>query len=268
MPFLIFFFSFLAQASWAATPSTCDFSLRPWEKWEFRFAKKVLSGRYSVRLKNLDSILEGGNSQVLFVVNHPTQIVGPALLTVHLAESFRASPLMDESLAPKFSLNRFFTSFSKPFYLPSFFEGKRRDVQVRRMEVVSSLLDHLKGGKNAIVWPAGNISRDGKEGIPRHFKILSRIMEAAPDTRLVLVRSTGLWGSSFSTAQGKPRDLSFSDLWLFLKSGVKNRGFPKREVQFEFYEPDLLPPSDELNSFVMDWMNSVEQPLIEIPLVR
>ena len=69
-----------------------------------------------------------------------------------------------------------------------------------------------------------------------------RIISELPDLRVVLVRTTGLWGSSFGWASGKPprlKDGLFGHLPQMLASGLFF--MPKRAVHLELSEPDDLP---------------------------
>lgn len=52
-------------------------------------------------------------------------------------------------------------------------------------------------GDNVLLYPSGGLTRTGRERLGGN-RGAAMLREAVPDARIVLVRTTGLWGSSFS----------------------------------------------------------------------
>ena len=116
-------------------------------------------------------------------------------------------------------------------------EGSVKEVQ----RSIDLCIEALKRGENVLLYPAGRLMRHRLEtlgGVSAAHHIISEL----PDIRVVLVRTTGLWGSSFGWASGKPPRLMhglIGHLRQMLASGIFF--MPKRAVQVELVEPDDLP---------------------------
>ena len=98
------------------------------------------------------------------------------------------------------------------------------------------------------------------------------LLQEFPNARVVLIRTTGLWGSRFSRALTG----SAPDFWKALSDGIKtilkNGLFftPRRDVTMEFEEiGDELPRKGtrlELNRFLDQWYNRYEGGLTAEPV--
>ena len=91
---------------------------------------------------------------------------------------------------------------------------------------------HALGGRLLVLgstWPP-----DEQLWLP----VLSELLSRQPDLRVVLVRQTGLWGSSFGWAEGREPDVARAlrqGVGGMLASGVLLT--PRRPVQVELVEP-------------------------------
>ena len=133
---------------------------------------------------------------VLFMPNHPGYI-DPIIIMTLLWPKFRARPLLWEGM------------FLNPFLYP--FLGLIRAVRIpdlrqasgearqRAEQALVEVVAGLKRGENFIVWPAGHAERDGSERLGA-ARAAADILRAMPDATVVLVRTRGVWGSSFSYA--------------------------------------------------------------------
>src|SRR5260370_214142 len=66
--------------------------------------------------------------------------------------------------------------------------------------VVAGVVEGLKQGENHILWPAGHVHRtDGATHIGS-ARGAADVLQGAPKASVLLVRTLGLWGSSFSYA--------------------------------------------------------------------
>ncbi len=64
---------------------------------------------------------------------------------------------------------------------------------------MQAVIGGLKAGHNHILWPSGRIQRQGTE-VLGSARALADILQGAPEADVLLVRTRGVWGSSFSFA--------------------------------------------------------------------
>lgn len=167
--------------------------------------RSLLSLRYRVRLEGLDILhaevaraRERGRG-VLVLPNHPA-FMDPALLCTHLA-AFDLRPLADSHQIHRPWL-RPLAALTGCISLPDL----RRDgfaARDRVREALDSCAAALARGENVLLYPSGGLSRDGGTHLGGNSGVY-RLLQAVPDCGLVLVRTRGLWGSSFSRAAGEP----------------------------------------------------------------
>ncbi|MBN4067335.1 AMP-binding protein [Simkania negevensis] len=164
------------------------------------FLRFLLWFRYSIQVKGLDKLTPqildkpGG---VLFLPNHPS-LLDPVIVMTILWHRFQPRPLVVEY--------SYRTSWIYPFMkvvralpIPNF--GVSGNVlKKRKAEQSLERVAHcLQQGHNMIVYPAGRLQYSENEvvgGASGTYRILSM----APEANVVIVKTTGLWGSSFSRA--------------------------------------------------------------------
>lgn len=206
-------------------------------------ARTLLSLRYRVRLTGQDELRAAVDEArargrgILLLPNHPS-FMDPAILCAWLA------PLAPRPLADRHQIDRFWlrplTALLRAIPLPDL----RRDGSAARKEVETALdacATALRRGENILLFPAGSLSRDGRTRLGGNSGV-HRLLRAVPDCQPVIVRLQGLWGSSFSRADGS------ADLGRALRRGflaLLRHGFvflPRREVRLDFVRPTDLPP--------------------------
>lgn len=217
---------------------------------------KLLGLRYKIEVKGLDRLKEKGG--YLFLPNHSAEIDTILTYTL-LASKFRPRPLVIEHF---FYLRgaRFFMDIIRALPMPNF-ELSANSWKIRQVE---KCLDQVKEGiqrkENYLIYPSGHLKRDGHETIGGN-SFIHRLLEVAPETKPVLVRLNGLWGSSFSCALTG----NSPDFWKMVKQGImvilKNGIFftPRRKVTIEIEEaPSDFPMKGtrlELNQYLENWFN-------------
>ena len=167
--------------------------------------RALLSLRYRVRLEGLDILQaeaerarERGRG-VLVLPNHPA-FMDPALLCTQLA-AFDLRPLADSHQISRPWL-RPLAALTGCIALPDLCrDGLSARDRVR--EALDSCAAALARGENVLLYPSGGLSRDGGTHLGGNSGAF-RLLQAVPDCGLVLVRTRGLWGSSFSRAAGEP----------------------------------------------------------------
>jgi len=194
--------------------------------------------RYRVHYKGLENLTPeklnkpGG---VVFLTSHPTIFVDPSLAAIGVYKKFPLRPLVVEYFYYMFgvgSLMRFIDAIPVPNLLNASNSLKRRRSDAAFDEMAAG----LKRGESFLLAPAGKTKRSNYEMIGGASGAQS-ILQRVPEANVVLVRTTGLYGSIFSTAltNGKV-PLFFPTLWRGIKIALKNLLFfsPRREVTVEY----------------------------------
>lgn len=217
---------------------------------------KLLSLRYKIEVKGLDLLKEKKGN--LFLPNHPAEIE-PITIYNLLARKFHPRALVIEHF---YYLRgaRFFMDLIRALPMPNF-ELSANSWKIRQVEkCLDRVANEIKNGENFLIYPSGHLKREGHETIGGNSFIHS-LLETCPETKVVLVRTNGLWGSSFSCALSEKSP----DFWKGLREGIKvilkNWIFftPRRKVTIEFEQaPTDFPRGGtrlELNQYLENWYN-------------
>jgi len=231
--------------------------------------RMVFRSRYDVELRGFDTLppLRGA----LLLANHPSEL-DPVVLVVFLWEQLHPRPVI---LMPFYRL-----VFARPFLklcraVPfSDLETERSVESVQQLKrALADVVTILHNGGNILLYPSGRLYRSGLEVIGNasgtHL-ILSRV----PDAPVLLIRSRGFWGSSFSCAAGSKPDLGRAMLaafWMVIRNGLFF--CPRRRIVIEC---ELAPPTfprhadrRTLNRWLENWFNAPgEEPLTLVPSSR
>src|SRR5574341_1436580 len=231
----------------------------------FFFIKFSLSLRYRVKLKgqenlrreNLDK--QGG---VLFLANHAAEL-DPVIIMTVLWRRFRPRPLV---------LNYYYElpGFSwlmrrvRAFPVPSFQTSANR-FQIKREEaLVQRVAEALRKGENVLLHPSGRLKTTGLEVIGG-TSLTHRLLQEVPKVNVVLIRTTGLWGSSFSKALTGKSPPFATTLLQGIKIVLKNLIFftPRRDVTVELAVARENFPwhgsRREVNRYLENWYNHSEK---------
>ncbi len=212
--------------------------------------------RYRLVIKGLDRIKPSTAGQgILFLPNHPA-LIDPLIMYLCLHERFHPRPLADESQVA-LPVVRQIMKLARCVTIPDIASKGRhgRDEVVVAMAEIGKSLRH---NDNILLYPSGRIYRSRYESLRANGGVAA-ILKQAPETRVVLVRTTGLWGSSFSRASGRTptllADIS-KHIFYLLINGIFF--MPKRQVVLEFEEPADLPHNGDrllLNKYLEDFYN-------------
>ncbi len=204
-----------------------------------------------------DKLGEAGG--IIFLPNHPAVFVDPTLVTIPLWRKFRPHPMVIEYAyygAGMHGVMKRIGALPVPDITRS-----RNSVKLNRIEKsLQSVIKGVEKGENYLIYPSGMTKMTGREVIGAASGV-HRILQEAPNTKVVLVRLTGLWGSSFSRAITGAAPPFFTTLKRNVVWLLKNLIFfmPRRRVLIE-YEPA---PADfpwnasrmELNQYLEHWYN-------------
>lgn len=218
----------------------------------------ILGLRYRIQVKGLDSIKKTkGNNQrgILFIPNHPA-LIDPPIVFTSLFSRFKLRPLSDENQV-KNPILAFLMKKIRCVTIPDMtLQGRRSRDGVK--QAMAEVVNGLKQGDQFLFYPSGRIYRNQYESL-RGNSGVAQIIKEVPDVRVVLVRTTGMWGSSFSRASGTKPSL-LKDLWQKILAVLTAGIFflPKRNVTVELSEVTDFPGADNrlaLNRYLEKFYN-------------
>jgi long-chain-fatty-acid--[acyl-carrier-protein] ligase len=158
-------------------------------------AKLILGLRYRLQVQGLEQL--NGLGGVLVLPNHPAEI-DPIILTTLLWNSLRPRPVVLESmyhlpfLTPLMKLSRAIPMADMEFESGPF---KRRRIERALQETGEA----LQKGESILLYPSGRLSVRGDEKIGGNSGV-NTLLSIAPNARIALIRTKGLYGSIFSKA--------------------------------------------------------------------
>ena len=231
------------------------------------FARIAIWLRYRITVKGLDTIIKSGDRKgILFLPNHPA-LIDPLILNSLLWSRFHPRALADEKYIKNSALKYCWKAL-RILPIP--------DLGVAGMTghdaVVAQLgrcVEALKAGDNLLLYPAGRIYHSKIEKLRGNGGV-SRILQEYPETKVVLVRTTGLWGSDFSRCKGYHPDFG-----QVVKSHLKHLllaftfFLPRRHITIEFVpRPDDFPVASDkevLNRYLEKFYNVAMRPNTYVP---
>ena len=227
--------------------------------------RRILSLRYRVSVKGLEDLDLDESKGVLFLPNHPA-LIDPVIVMSLLLGRFRPRPLSDELQASR-PLARQLIRLVDPITLPSL-RARGRKGRSGVKTAIEMVIRCLNDGKQVLLYPAGRLYRSSRESL-RATSAVQTIIDNASDVQVVLVRTTGLWGSSFSWAGGEAPSATANlkrNIFALLAAGLFF--IPKREVTVELVR-DLeikgLGGRSEINRHLERFYNETAQPNTHVP---
>lgn len=227
--------------------------------------RQILRLRYRVEVRGVEAVAARGTRGILFLPNHPG-LIDPVILLAHLRRWFDARPLADEGQVDHF-LIRWLARKVHALRVPDLV----RHGPAVRNEVAAAVREcgkALRNGDNIVLYPAGHIYRSRYEDL-RGNSAVEVLLRECPDVRVVLVRTRGLWGSSFGYAGGSAPDVG-RVLRRATGALLLNGLFfsPRRRVTIELHEPEDFPRHagrHEMNRFLEAWYNDDAPPNTYVP---
>lgn len=228
--------------------------------------RRLVALRYRVQVIGQEAILARGNRGILLLPNHPA-LIDPVLLAVHLYPLFAPRALADETQL-QHPVAAFFARRFKARQLPNL-QRRGAEAAEKTRRVLDAAAGDLRDGFNVQVHPGGGLRRTRHEDLGARSAV-EQLLSRVPETRVVLVRTTGLWGSLFSWGHtgGKPdlwREVG-SILWALCLSGFFF--MPKRSVRIELVEPTDFPRGatrGEINRYLERFYSAVPDPNRFVP---
>ncbi len=237
-----------------------------------RIVRLLLSLRYQIELKGLEDVLalKKGKSGFLFLPNHPAEI-DPIIVMSILGPHFFPRSIIVEHF---YQLKGFkkILDYGRVVPVPSMEEKANKWKKKELSKTFSYIKERLAAGENFMIYPAGKLKRSGIEKIGGASFVHALVSEK-PDIPLVLVRTTGLWGSSFSVAKTGSTPAFGKTLFFSFKVVLKNLFLfvPKRNLVIELNAHPAIPKNEgrlEFNRALEIWYNQYpgeEEPLLQVP---
>jgi long-chain-fatty-acid--[acyl-carrier-protein] ligase len=225
-----------------------------WIGWAF--LRLALAARYRVLVRGREQLrtLKG---PVLVLPNHPGYI-DPFLLFAVLWPSLRMRPLVYRGTFQGWT-GRFLVRLVNALEVPDLNVASVR-ARSEAEQAVAAIAAGLARGERFILWPAGRVWRDGVERIGP-ARAAADILRSLPESQVLLVRTRGVWGSSWTWAQLSVRppliQLLLAGLgWLL---GNLLLFMPRRRVEITLEVADHAqlpePRRETLNPWLEQWYN-------------
>jgi len=221
--------------------------------------------RYRVVSHGLREITHHGRQGILFLPTHPA-LIDPVILTAVLLKDFAARPFVNQD-AVNLPGIRWLVTRIRAFPIPPISRyGGAAATQITAM--VEQSIDALRNGDNIILYPAGYLLHSRYEEVGANAAV-AIILRALPDVRVVLVRTRGLWGSSFSQISGPEPNVGVilkRGIWQILANFLLFT--PRRQVDLTFDEPADFPRTADratVNAYLERHYNADAPPAQYVP---
>jgi len=228
----------------------------------FRFA---IGLRYRVEVTGLADINRKDGKGILFLPNHQA-LIDPVILMSVLYPHFQPRPLADADQA-NMPGNRWVMQQARPITLPDL-NKNGRDGKDRIKEALGEVASGLLAGDNILLYPSGRLCRSAREDMAGNSGV-EYLLEKVPGVRTVLVRTTGLWGSTFSWGRGTEPSLH-KNIGRYFRYLLANAFFfgPRRKVTIELVEDVSLPTMkgrQQINTVLEEFYNAQTQVNTHVP---
>lgn len=227
--------------------------------------------RYNVKCLGIEKLTpenldrDGG---ILFLPNHVAE-VDPMIVGSVLWKKFQPRPLLVEWII-KVPLVSIVMKKMRAVPIPNFEDKSSQEKRLEAENAFQAVVEGLKKNDNFMVYPSGRLKASERESLGGASG-LYKIIQANKNVNVVLVRTTGLWGSRFSRGWDGKRVIFTHAVLYSLKVLLKNMIFfmPRRKVLVEVECVNSSFPWDasriELNRFLEDWYNQKRDPLKLVP---
>lgn len=218
--------------------------------------------RYRIKVEGLEKLTSKSLNKpggVLFLPNHPAVLVDPVAVSLAVWKKFPLRPMIIDYMYYDPKIHKIALMIDA-LPVPNFDTSANSMKRKRNEEVFQAVIDGINKKQNFLIYPAGRTKSTSLE-ILGGASGVHKIIQDAPNVNVVLVRTKGLWGSSFSRAFTGTAPPMTKVLWNGIKHVFKNLLFftPRRQI-IVCFEPA---PQDfpykgtrlELNKYLETWYN-------------
>jgi long-chain-fatty-acid--[acyl-carrier-protein] ligase len=232
-------------------------------RFAFYIVRMIFWLRYRLHYQGLDAVkaaMRKNTGGTLFLPNHPAIVIDPLAVGLPIVVPYRVRPLVTEYMFFN-PLFHWIMRWIKALPIPNFSTGVNPLKLSRLDKTLRCVEEGLEKGETFLIYPAGMTKQSAREVIGGAFAV-HQLISKYPETLVILVRITGLWGSRFSRAytKGEQVDLvqvfkrSFFDLlraFIFF--------LPRRDITIEYQiAPADFPRNASkavLNRYLEQWYN-------------
>lgn len=230
-----------------------------------RFFRIIISLRYRLEVSGLEAIAKEEGKAILFLPNHQA-LIDPVIVMSVLYSAFQPRPLADADQA-NMPGNRWIMQQARPITLPDLHKNGR-DGKKRIKEALREVASSLQAGENILLYPSGRLCRSAREDMAGNSGV-DYLLQEVPGLRTVLVRITGLWGSTFSWGKGTEPSL-YKNIGRCFRFFCANLLFfaPRRKVTIELVEDCTLPDlkdRQQINTALEEFYNLRKQVNTHVP---
>ncbi len=218
---------------------------------------RLLKLRYRINIRGLENIRREKGRGMLFLPNHPAMI-DPVIVSSILVPEFHPHIIVDDEQIHATAL-KFLVRPLKLLPLPDIgLRGKEVYAEVEK--AFKDCVSLLNSGEDVLMYPAGQNYRSCHEDLQGNAGV-QILLQYCPDVRVIMIRTSGLWGSSFSRSSGETP--------VFRKCMLRNLGrlllnlvffCPRRTVHVTFEEAGADLPRQggkaEINSYLERFYNA------------
>jgi len=230
--------------------------LLPFQWFLLLFARVLLGLRYRIQVTGITDALKKPGPY-LILPNHPAYMDPPNVLRA-LWSTFRMRPMLLETNFENPVLGPF-AWFLRAIKVPDL-DRASAEARQRTEGAVNAVIEALKAGENVVLWPSGTLSRDGTDSLGA-ARTTADVLKAVPNATVVLVRTRGLWGSSFSWAYTRTRPPLLPRLFRGIRILLSNLVIftPRRKITMHLEafgsgeRPE--PKRDAINPWLEAWYN-------------
>lgn len=228
-----------------------------------RIIRMILWLRYRLHYEGVEDVkaaLRNNHHGTLFLPNHPAILIDPMIVGFPIMVPYNVRPLVTEYMFFN-PLFHWIMRWVNALPIPNFSTGVNPLKLSRLEKTLRTVEQGLDEGEAFLIYPAGMTKQGGREIIGGAYAV-HQLLSKYPQTQVVLVRVTGLWGSRFSRAYTKGDQVNLADV---LKRSLADllRGLifflPRRNVSIEFQMAPADFPRESskiiLNRYLEQWYN-------------
>ncbi|MBS0584748.1 MAG: AMP-binding protein [Verrucomicrobia bacterium] len=204
--------------------------------WLFEsFFRLMLRFRYRIEVRGKEVLKDPklAGKGVLVFPNHTAEIE-PFMVMLSVGAAFDLRPIVLEKFY-FYPLASFFMKLVRAKAVPEFEMAVNQYKLKNADKLFQEIVDDLKKGDHILMYPSSGLKNTPNELVGGR-SLAYQTIQNAPDTEIVLVRVTGLWGSLFSKAYTQETPdfwkVFLRGVWIVLKNGLFFT--PRRKVVIEF----------------------------------
>ncbi len=153
--------------------------------------RQLLHLRYRIRIQGIE--LMNTNKAHLILPNHAA-VMDPIILFAEMY-NYSLQPLVDEGYF-KISLFRKILGLFDAICVPDL--GKGRNNVAQAGALLQTAIQGLEQGGNVLFYPSGHVTHNGNETIGNRQLAHKVCKDLPPGTQVLMIRTKGLWGSTWS----------------------------------------------------------------------